>query len=548
MKKTTAGGIALLFLFLSFTLITGDNEQIKKDNEIFSAFFSDVHARYVDELMPDDVLRAAIDGALHSLDPYSYFISEKDQETNKKGWKGILFGGIGINIIQRDSEIVVVEVNEHYPAQTAGLRHGDLLLAANDTSLHGMSTDSVVTHLRGAAGTTLKLKIGRADTSTFEIALTRQEIRNKPVTFSGMLNDSTGYIRFVHFLENSSVELRDAIQKLKAENNMISLILDIRGNTGGLLLEAVNAVNIFIPKNKNVTSLKGKAKEWNYDNPTLQEPLDTVLPLVLLTDNYSISAAEILAGAIQDYDRGIIVGRKTFGKGFVQGTRGLPYGNSLYMTSARYYTPSGRCIQELDYRKKDANGKATHLSDSLKKEFHTSNGRIVHNIGGITPDISVEEKIEPAVITSLKKGNLFFDFANSYRNSHPVCLISESREQKELLYKEFVTFIASKNFPFSIPSEDALILFAEKAKVENSMDAVSGEFKRLKESLRKNKRTMLAAFKSEIILELEKEIRARYQFNSGRIRVSLKTDPDVLKALSIVKDQNSYDSLLHKRK
>ena len=532
----------LLLLLCSFVLIEGDKVNLALDN--YSAFFRELNAGYVDEPDPELLSRAAIDATLKSVDPYSYYISAKEQADRQKAWKGILYGGFGVNIVQRDSEITVTDVTADYPAAQNDIRPGDRILAVDNFRLRGLPFDSALKHLRGDPGSEVKLQIKRQE-ALLEKTLQRAEIRNRAVQCVTTLEHKIGYILFSHFLDGSADDLRNSIQQLKTKDGITSLVLDIRGNSGGLVVEAVKAANIFLRKNLNIVTLKGRQAVWNYDNLTFNDPLDTILPLVVLTDNNSISAAELFAGAIQDYDRGLIVGRKTFGKGLVQGTHHLPNGHSLYVTSARYYTPSGRCIQELDYMHKDANGKASKVPDSLRQVFHTASGRLVYNIGGIAPDIAVETKLsQNSMVERLRNAELLNDFANNYRNAHEsICDAKEFRLNDED-FEQFKAWLHKSDYPFKTETEEAfdkLIAQASKAHIAAS---INKEQASIQKKLRQDRIAQIELNKPAICSALSKEICTRFYHNAGRIANALPADPDVLAACEVLKNQSLYRAKL----
>ncbi len=540
MKKLFPFSVLFFIVLFSCALLAGDNPEVERGLENFNAFFREVNDGYVDKPDAEVIMRASIDAALRAIDPYSYYISAKEQADKQKAWKGILYGGFGVNIVQRDSEITVTDVSAGYPAALSDIRHGDKILAINNFQLRGLPFDSALKKLRGEPGSAVTLTIKRQN-RILEKTVTRAEIRNKAVQCTSVLDNKTGYICFTHFLDGSADELRKSVYQLKEKEGITSLVIDLRGNSGGLVVEAVKAANIFLPKNVNIVTFQGRQAVWNYDNLTFNEALDTILPLVLLTDNNSISAAELFAGAIQDYDRGLIVGRKTFGKGLVQGTHNLPYGNSVYITSARYYTPSGRCIQELDYIHKDATGKATKAPDSLRQMFHTAAGRIVYNIGGIAPDIQVElDKPNTAFVDKLRKADVLGDFANTYRNAHESISGATHFQLTSEDFADFKLALKKSGYPFKTETEDALDALITQATKAQLGSLINAEQKKLKRKLLEDRIAEIDVHRAMICSELAKEICARYYFNEGRIENTLYADADMKVALELLKNPAEY--------
>ncbi len=522
----------LLFavLFLSLTLFTNDSEKFRANEEVLSQIFRDIDAYYVDETNPDEIQRTAIDAVLKSLDPYSYFISEAEQEARSQAWKGVAYSGIGIQFIMKeDIGPMITEITEGYPAHKAGLIYGDVILAANETSLKNISLDSSLKILRGAKGSELHLQIDRRK-QEFGVNLIREEIRSKAVKYAEKLDERTGYILFAHFLEGSGEELKEHVLRLKKEG-VQQLILDMRGNSGGLVVEAVKAANIFLSKGKNIVRFKGRAKEWNTDNPCHEAATDTLIPLVVLIDQSSISAAEIFAGAMQDYDRAILLGRRSFGKGLVQGTRFLPHGNSIYMSSAKYYTPSGRCIQELDYRKKDkeARPEKIHAMDSI--HFKTQNGRTVKANGGITPDVLSELTPASSMLQSLQNAGLIRDFVFEKQFDESKYKAIESK-----LLSQFKSYVVQSKKQIQFKEDETFEAFIRNIKEQGRYEASKIEIEKLKNQLQDQKIVEIEKHSDEILRAIRLEMAWQNGNLKNKIRVSLVNDEDVIKSKIFLAD------------
>ncbi|MFN4233612.1 MAG: S41 family peptidase [Bacteroidia bacterium] len=498
---------------------------------------------YVDETQPGELMKKGIDAMLESLDPYTNYIPESEIEDYRFMTTGE-YGGIGAIIRQKDDYIVIVEPYEGSPAQKADLRAGDVIIEVNGKSIKGKNSSDVSKILKGQANSEVTLLIEReGEKNRIEKKLMRQEIKINNVPFYGVLKDDIGYIKLTGFTETASREVKEAFTDLKSKG-MKKLILDLRDNGGGLLKEAVNIVNFFVPKGSDVVSTRGKIKEWDKVHKALNSPLDLEIPLVVIINENSASASEIVAGAIQDFDRGVVIGERSFGKGLVQQTRPLSYNAQLKVTVAKYYTPSGRCIQKLDYSHKDDEGKATKIADSLITAFKTKGGRIVYDGNGIEPDINTENR-EFSVISAVLLGkNHIFDYATRYRVKHES--ISNARDFKlsDQDFDDFVKFLEGKDYSYTTTTEKMLDEIKSSAEKEKYLKDIENELESLSNIVKKNKQNDLYRFKEEIKELLENEIVSRYYFQRGRIENSFSHDLDIKKANEILNDNKLYSQIL----
>ncbi len=538
-------------VILSFSIVsifalnfTQDYFEISKNLDVFNTLYRELNLSYVDETKPGQLMKTGIDAMLSSLDPYTNYYTENDIEDYRYMTTGE-YGGIGALIQDIDKKITVTEPYMGFAAYKAGLRAGDEIIAVNGMSVVGKKTEDITTMLKGQAGTPISLKIIRfGQTTPTEISLKREEIKVKSVPYYSMLNDETGYIKLTSFTENCSNDVKDALLKLK-EKNCKSLILDLRSNPGGLLQEAVNIVNLFIDKNNEVVSTKGKVKEWNKQYFSVYSPVDTQTPLVVLVDNNSASASEIVSGALQDLDRAVILGQRSYGKGLVQQTRDLTYNAKLKVTVAKYYIPSGRCIQALDYTHKDTEGRVEKVPDSLITAFKTKNGRVIYDGAGILPDIKTESTKYSHILTTLLNKNHIFSYVNNYLISHPQYQASASTcAFSDEDYKDFMSYLKGKDYSYKTPSDFALEDLKLNATNEKYFESIKSEFDAMANKMADNKKDDLVRFKSEIKQVIEEEIVSRFEFQKGRIEFSLKYDQDVAQAKKLLSDKTKITSIL----
>jgi carboxyl-terminal processing protease len=454
------------------------------------------------------------------------------------------YGGIGAQVGQKGDYVVITDPYEGFPAQKEDLRAGDMIIEIEGKSTRNKTTSDISKLLKGQPGTKVKLKIKREGAGELDKVLTREEIHVKNVPYYGMINNETGYIKLQSFTNDAGKEVKDALMELKKNQGLKNVILDVRGNPGGLLHEAVNIVNVFVPQGQEVVSTKGKVKEWDKIYRTLNPAVDTEIPLVILTNRGSASASEIVSGSIQDLDRGIVIGQKTFGKGLVQSTRPLSYNTQLKVTTAKYYTPSGRCIQALDYSHRNEDGSVGAVPDSLKKEFKTRNGRKVYDGGGVDPDVIVNPIVLSKIAESLLNRQLIFDYATIYRSKNDRIESAKTFKLTEADFNDFKKFVSDKDYGYSTESEKALENLQKKAREEKYFDAIASTYEQLKEKLKHDKESDIEKNKTEIIDLLEEEIARRYYFQKARYEASFAHDEDVQEALKVLNDGGKYQVLL----
>jgi carboxyl-terminal processing protease len=532
-----------VFSLFAFTTTSTNYFEVSKNLDIFATVYREINANYVDDVDAGKLMRKAIDEMLNSLDPYTNYISESEIEDFRFQMTG-QYGGIGSQIGTKGDYIMITDPYEGYPAQKEDLRAGDVLLEVEGKSVKGKNSSDISKLLKGQPGTKVVLKIKREGAGELVKTLTREEIHVKNVPYSGMIDEHTGYIRLQSFTNDAGKEVKDAMTELKKNPNLKSVILDVRGNPGGLLIESVNIVNVFVPQGTDVVSTKGKVKESDKTYKTINQAVDTEIPLVVLTNRGSASASEIVSGSIQDLDRGVVIGTRTFGKGLVQNTRPLSYGTQIKITTAKYYTPSGRCIQALDYTHRNEDGSVGAVPDSLKKAFQTKSGRKVFDGGGVDPDIAVTQKKYSNIAESLLSKQLIFDYATSYRAKNASIPPAKEYKFTDADFADFKNFIAGKEYDYSTSSEKALEEFKKKAEDEKYFDAVKAQYETLKQNLAHDKGADIDKNKEEITELLQEEIARRYYFQKARYEASFKNDEDVQEALKLFANPAHYKELL----
>jgi carboxyl-terminal processing protease len=518
--------------------------EVSKNLEIYSDIYKELNIYYVDDINSNQLMRKGIDAMLGSLDPYTNYYSEAEMENFRFQTTG-KYGGIGAIIRKKDDYMTIIEPYENSPAVKAGLKAGDLIIEIDGKSTSNKSVEEVSKILKGSPGTNLSMKVKRfGSNELIPINLAREEINVDNVPYYGMLNENIGYINLNQFTQKAGKNVENALKSLKDSNDVKGLMLDLRGNPGGLLNEAVNLVNVFLDKNKLVVSTKGRVTEWNRDFKTINQPLDTKIPIIVLVNSNSASASEIVAGTLQDYDRGIILGTRTYGKGLVQQTRDISYKTKLKLTIAKYYIPSGRLIQAIDYSHRNKDGSISKIPDSLKNEFKTANGRSVYDGGGIEPDIEVENQKISKISISLLTKDLIFDYATAYYYSHDTIVPAKDFKLSDSDFDDFVAYLSDKKYDYITKSEKLLESLEKNTKDEKYYDAVKQTIEELKTNIKHDKEKDLFKYKEEIIHLLVNEIVSRYYYKKGRTEASFGYDPLIKEAISLLKDQNRYSKVL----
>ncbi|MDP9076963.1 MAG: S41 family peptidase [Bacteroidota bacterium] len=535
-------GLALLALgTFSFK---DDLFQLSKNLDVFASVYKEVNINYVDDINSSKMIKTGVDAMLDNLDPYTEFVPESEIEDYKLHYVSTQYGGIGAGIFSRSGKVFVSDVFAGFPAQKADIRPGDQLVKINDIPLDGKNNDQVSLLLKGSKGATIRLLVKReSDPKPVEKNLVRDEIKQPNVSYSGMVDGNMGYIKLDKFLENSADEVTNALVAIK-KNNPNGIILDLRSNGGGILQEAVKIVNLFVQKDVEVVSQKGKIKEKNFTYNTVSNPLEPNLPLVVLVNSHSASASEIVAGALQDLDRAIIIGQRSYGKGLVQQTFNLPYNSLVKITIAKYYVPSGRCIQEIDYTHRKDDGTVVKVADSLIHEFKTKNGRSVYDGSGIYPDVFVKQERFANITQALVGKLLVFDYANRYRDTHPSIDDSKKYTFSDADYADFVKYLDGKNYSYNTASEKMLASLKTEATKEKQFGEIQSEYDALKAKMAASKKNDLQLHKDEIKQVLENEITARYYYEKGRYESNFKYDKELAQAVKVMQDKEMMASIL----
>lgn len=534
-------GIVLLLVF-SFAY-RPDYFEISKQLDIYTSVFKEVSLYYVDDTDPGELTQEAINSMLAGLDPYTNYIPEEAVEDFKIRQTGN-YGGIGASVANFEGRSVITSIYEGFGAFKAGLKVGDVILKVDDASILGYKGEELSEILKGAPGTKCKIEIQRG-TETLELAIEREEVHLDAVPYAGMVKDGYGYIYLNSFTQNATGEVLKAWQDLKAQGPLKGLILDLRNNPGGLLNEAIGLTNLFIAKDKPVVLTKGKLEEWQRTYTTPNQAFDKELPVAVLINSASASASEIVAGTLQDYDRGIIVGRRSFGKGLVQESRMLPYGAQLKVTIAKYYTPSGRLIQAIDYAERAEDGSVVKIPDSLRSEFKTENGRVVLDGGGIDPDIESPSEQAGDLVLALFQQYHFFDFATEYYRQNAEIAPAKEYKVDEQVFNQFTAWLSKRDFDFDTRTGRILNRMEEAAQADGFGEALQDEIDRLRAAYEAEKKQEISKQKLVIMELLQEEIVARYYFDSGRLANALGHDKDIALALEYLQDQEKYNAILN---
>ncbi len=544
-KRNIIIAASLILLFsVGFTTIGNKDMELVKNLDIYYTMFRELNMFYVDETDPEELVTTSINSMLSSLDPYTTYIPESDMDDFQFQTTGE-YGGIGSLIRRSGSYTIIADPYKGFPADKAGLRAGDKILEVDGKSIKDAKVQEVSDLLKGKPGTEMLLTVERYGAEKdLDFKIIREKISISNVPYYGMLDEQTGYIRLANFTTGAGQEVENAIKKLKSEHDMKSLVLDLRSNPGGLLIEAVRICNLFVDKGELIVNTKGKVKQWDSEYITQKEPLDKEIALVVLANRGSASASEIVAGALQDLDRAVVVGQRTFGKGLVQTSRPLKYNAQLKVTTAKYYIPSGRCIQALDYSNRNEDGSVGTIPDSLITEYQTQNGRLVYDGGGVQPDFEVVPEMLSEITLQLYTQNMFFDFATMYRAENneladPVIFKLSDEE-----YASFEAFVESKDFEFKTSSEQAFEKLLKTAKREKYYEVASEEFNDLEEKLSHNNLKDLETFGIEIRQILGEEIVNRYYYQQGRILAQIQDDPQLNKAKEILNEPGVLKEVL----
>ncbi|MCU0359646.1 MAG: S41 family peptidase [Bacteroidia bacterium] len=543
--------IRLFSLILLFALSLGllysfsrDYFEISKNLDIFNAIYRELNMSYVDDTRPGKLMKTGIDAMLNSLDPYTVYFTEDDIEEYKFITTGE-YGGIGASVIEIKGKYYVDEPREGFAAFKAGIRAGDRILSINGNSLEGKNYDAISKLLRGNAGTPVRLKLLKPNaTAPVDVNLTREEIKSPAVPYSTLLPDGkTGIIKLTSFTENCSGEVKAALLDLKSKG-CTRLILDLRGNPGGLLHEAVNIVNLFVEKGQEVVYTKGRVTEWDRSYLAVHNPVDLHIPLVVMVDENSASASEIVSGALQDLDRAIVMGKRTYGKGLVQQTRDLVYNAKVKITVAKYYIPSGRCVQALDYSHKDASGRVEKVPDSLVTAFKTKGGRIVYDGAGISPDVPVKETPLQEGIANLQSKYFIFNYATLYSAGHSSLRDSTRFEMNHQEFLDFLKYLQTEGFSYQTTLEAEMEDIKKKATENNSFESIQNEYTVFMEKLKQDKSNEFENSEKQICQALSQEIISRYYFQKGRLIHAMRNDAEVTQAINMLQNEAEFKALL----
>jgi carboxyl-terminal processing protease len=525
---------------------SGDLFEITKNLEVFNSLYRELNIYYVDETNPGELVTEGIDAMLKSLDPYTVYIPESRIEEFKFMTTG-QYGGIGAMVRVIDEKVVITEPYDGFPAYKAGLKAGDIVIEVDGKDLTDFDQEKITYILKGEAGSKVQMKILRpGKEEPMDVELIREDIKVPDVPYYGMLDAQTGYIKLTSFTKTAHKEFASAFKDLKGQG-MKQLVFDLRGNGGGLLVEAINIVNMFVPKGQLIVETKGKVQDWDKTYHALNEPTDLEIPLVILVDNGSASASEIVAGSLQDVDRAVVVGQTTFGKGLVQQTRDLYYNSLLKVTVAKYYIPSGRCIQKLDYSHRSQNGEVTEVPDSLLTVFTTKNGREVLDGRGIMPDVNVEVPDFSKVTFELYRQNMIFNWATLYNQKHDSIPPANKFRLSDAEYEEFSDWVAKQDFSYKTNTELMYNDLIESTKEDKCYDEIKQDLEHLIVMIEEGKANDLNKFKGEIAELLDNEIVSRYYYQRGRVENVLSSDPYLLKSKSIL-NSDVYAGILNGEK
>jgi carboxyl-terminal processing protease len=543
-RNISIAGLIVIIVSMGFVSSTDKDFNIVKNLDIFYSLFRELNVFYVDEADPEKLIETGIDAMLSSLDPYTTYIPESEMDDFDFMTTGN-YGGIGALIRKDNNYVIIADPYAGSPAAKAGLMGGDIIISVDGYNTKNKEISQVSERLKGTPGTEVTLEVKKlGKEKTEKVKIKRDQIHINNVSYYGKIDDKTGYIRLSNFTLGAGQEVKDALVELKEKEGIEKLVLDLRGNPGGLVIEAIRTCNLFLDKGQLIVYTKGKVKQWDQEYYTQSPAYDTKIPIVVLVSSGSASAAEIVAGALQDLDRAVIFGQRTFGKGLVQSTRKLSYNGQLKLTTAKYYIPSNRCIQALDYSHRNEDGSVGHIPDSLISEFATKNGRIVYDGGGITPDVNDSIAYLSQIAINLYAQGLIFDYASEYISQNPVKPEGSDFSITDKDFEQFKNFVASKDFKFETRSESTLDGLIAIAKREKYYDLAKDEFKALSKKLQHENNKDMELFKAEILPLINEEIYGRYYYQEGRISLSLKEDEQVKRAAEVLKDEAGYNKIL----
>ena len=510
--------------------------EISKNLEVYTNLYKELNTYYVDEVDPAVLMRTGIDAMVESLDPYTVYISETEIEGYRLMTEG-RYNGLGADFVDIDDRIVLVQVHAESPAIKAGLKAGDVLLEVDGTDVREKDIEQVNEILKGFPGTDVQLLIDRPGADKQTIAVTRDEVNLPNVPYAGVIRDGIAYVALTQFTRDAGRNITEALKKVQEDNpGVTGIVLDLRGNPGGLLTEAVEVTNIFVPKGEPVVTTKGKVKEWNRTFKTMKQPTFPEIPVAVLVNGRSASASEIVAGALQDLDRGVLVGQRSFGKGLVQHQKDIGYNSSLKVTIAKYYIPSGRCIQGVEYE----NGEPVDIPDEQRTRFKTENGRVVLDGGGVKPDLVVDQDESSNILEVLTDNYIVFDYATQYAIAHEGIGAVDDFQFGD--WTGFVAFLEARDYDYDTPAEQKVRELAEQAESDHYLQPA--DIAALQEKIQAAKRKELEQHKEAITDLIEKEIASRYYLQEGRIRIGLRNDPEVVEAVEVLLDGAKYEGVL----
>ena len=549
LKSFLLFGIATIVL--PFCVVAQNNTktdrgfELSKNLEIFSTVYKTLYTTYVDDINEGDLIQTAIDAMTNKLDPYTNYYPESQIEDVKLQMLGE-YGGIGALIHSKDGKTIISEPYEGQPAYEAGLKAGDIILEVNKQNAKGKTNDQVREYLRGQAGSDIELKVDRGG-KIMNFKFKRKAISLANVPYSGMLTDNIGYIKLNEFTKNAANNVLSAFNTLKKQG-MNGLILDLRGNGGGLLNEAVDIVNIFVDKGETIVTTKGKLASRNQTHKTTKAAVDTKIPIIVLIDQSSASASEIVSGSLQDLDRAVIMGQRSYGKGLVQNVLPLVYNTQLKVTVSKYYIPSGRCIQAIDYSHRDNSGRAMKINDSLRTAFKTKGGRTVYDGYGIEPDTILQTEYASQISIALLLKFLPFDYATQFVSQHPTIPSAKEFEITDEIYDDFVAFLKDKDYTYTTPTEEGIKTLINNAKDEKCDDNIKKLLEQAQEKIKEDKKNDLYKFKDEIKELLLSEIVVRYYNQKGRVEAMIQNDKEVKQAINLLNNTSAYNSILKPNK